>query len=60
MIKKGDKVKINDGWVDSGDDGFTWIAASDEEKGRLDIMPTNTGLAFPPISTVQHYMVSKL
>lgn len=60
MIKKGDTVTINDGWIDSGDVAYTWIAVSDEEKGRVDIMPINTGLAFPPISTVQHYMVSKI
>lgn len=53
MIKRGDKVEILPEFRDEGDEEFDWIAASDEEKGRVDISPTNTGLAITPIQTVK-------
>lgn len=59
-IKKGDVVKINDSWLGDGDDSFTWIATSDEEKGRIDICPMDINLPIKPIQTVMHYMVSKV
>lgn len=53
MIKKGDTVHIKPKWQDEGDSSFNWVAVNDEEKGRVDITPTNTGLNFPPICTVR-------
>jgi len=53
MIKRGDIVEILPEYQDEGDDTFQWIATSDEEKGRVDITPINTGLGFPPINTVK-------
>ena len=48
MIRKGDVVRIKPQWQDAGDDRFTWVALGDEDGGRVDISPINTGLTFPP------------
>jgi hypothetical protein len=53
VIRKGDKVQIKPEWQDAGDDRFVWVAVDDEEKGRVQIMPLGTGLAFAPIGTVR-------
>ena len=42
MIKKGDIVKIKKEWQDKGDDLITYIAADDEEKGRVTIEAITT------------------
>lgn len=57
MIRKGDSVKIKPEWQDPGDDKLEWIATDDEDKGRVTIMPTNTGLAIPPLQTVDVAML---
>lgn len=57
MIKKGDEVKIKPEWQDKGDDKFIWIAVDDEEKGRVGIMPINTGLTFAPWSIIDVSML---
>lgn len=36
-IRKGDIVTIRAEWRDAGDEQLTWVARTDEEKGRLDI-----------------------
>lgn len=59
MIHKGDKIRIKAEWMDPGDDQFDWVACDDESKGRVTIMPTNMGLTFPPIQTVEVRMVEK-
>lgn len=56
-IKKGDSVEIRPEWQDQGDSELQWEACDDEEKGRVTIMPTNTGLAYPPRQTVQVSML---
>ena len=57
MIRKGDTVKIKPEWQDPGDDKFHWIATEDEDRGRVAIMPTNTGLPIPPWHTVDVAML---
>jgi hypothetical protein len=37
MIKKNDIVTIKPEWRDAGDEKYTWVARSDEDKGRVDI-----------------------
>ena len=59
MIRKGDTVRIKSEWRDPGDELFHWIAVDDEEKGRVTILPTNTGLSLPPIQTVEVAMLER-
>ena len=56
MIRKGDIVTLREQYRDPGDH-FIYVAAEDshDERGvmpRLKIVPTDTGLAFPPVSVV--------
>ena len=55
MINAGDVVQIKKEWQDAGDDEFTWVAISNEEKGRVDITPIELEnvLRFPPVYTVR-------
>jgi hypothetical protein len=51
MIRKGDQVEIKPEWQDEGDSEYVWIAFNDEEKGRVDIVPTGPAWEswkFPP------------
>lgn len=57
QIKKGDTVHIRPEWQDQGDAAFHWVAVSDEDKGRVDISPTNTGLVIAPWQTVEVRML---
>jgi len=52
MIRKGDQVWILPEWQDVGDDSYTWIAVTDEEGGRVEIMPSNFEFAFAPVHDV--------
>jgi len=52
MFKRGNQVEILPEFQDTGDDGFTWVVLSDEEKGRVDIKPINIDLTIKPIYTV--------
>jgi hypothetical protein len=60
MIMRGDRVEILPEFRDQGDEGFVWIAVSNEEKGRVDISPVNIGLPIPPVQTVYTSWVRKL
>ncbi|MBI3230487.1 MAG: hypothetical protein HYZ45_10005 [Burkholderiales bacterium] len=53
MFKKGDRVEILPEFQDDGDDQFCWIVLDDEEKGRVDICPTNLDLPIRPRYTVR-------
>lgn len=53
MLKKGTIVSILPEYQDPGDNSFVWMAIDDEEKGRVDIAPLNSGLPLIPISTVR-------
>ncbi len=57
MIHKGDTVTIKKEWRDDGDEKLHWIATDDEDQGRVTIMPTNTGLTFAPMQTVDVSML---
>jgi hypothetical protein len=53
MLKKGTIVSILPEYQDPGDCQFIWATLNDEEKGRVDIAPLNSGLPLIPISTVR-------
>ena len=53
MLKRGDRVKILEGFNDPGDDDFTWIVQGDEEKGRVDIIPVDIAMQIKPVYAVQ-------
>lgn len=50
---KGDRVRILPEFQDEGDDDFVWVVVGDEEKGRVDISPINTGMKITPVQVVQ-------
>ncbi len=50
---KGDIVKILPEFQDAWDDEFTWVAVSDEEKGRVDISAVDSPLTIKPVHIVQ-------
>lgn len=53
MFCKGDQVEILEAYRDAGDEDFTWVAASDEQKGRLDICPIDIEMSIKPRYTVE-------
>lgn len=53
MFNRGDCVELLEEFRDPGDEEFAWIVVGDEEKGRVDISPLGTGMALPPVYTVQ-------
>ncbi len=53
LFMKGDVVEILREYQDEGDDQFIWIAISNEEKGRVDISPSDISMNCPPIYTVE-------
>lgn len=53
MIHKGDTVEILPAFRDPGDESFTWMALTDEEKGRVDIQPVDIGMNIRPIYTLR-------
>lgn len=60
MIKRGEGIEVLPEFRDEGGEDFEWIAASNEEKGRIDISPTSTGLVLAPIQTVKVEWVRKI
>lgn len=50
---KGQVVKIRPEFQDEGDDEYTWVVLSDEEKGRVDISAIDSLMKIKPIHTVQ-------
>lgn len=50
---KGDIVKILPEFQDAGDDEYTWVVLTDEEKGRVDISAVDSPLTIKPIHIVQ-------
>jgi hypothetical protein len=53
MFKRGDAVEILPEYQDKGDDQYHWVCVNDEEKGRIDISPSDINLRIPPVYTVQ-------
>ena len=53
LFLKGNIVKIRQEFQDPGDDEFTWIVLSDEEKDRVDISAIDSPLAIKRTQTVQ-------
>lgn len=58
-IRKGDTVRLKPEWQDPGDNNFHWVAADDEELGRVTITPTDIGLAILPLATVDVTMLER-
>jgi hypothetical protein len=50
---KGDIVKILPEFQDAGDDEFTWVVMTDEEKCRVDISAIDSPLTIKPVHIVQ-------
>jgi hypothetical protein len=59
MIKKGDTVEIKREWQDEGDDQLVYIAADDEEKGRVTIEALTTMFINPTQVVKVEWLVSK-
>jgi hypothetical protein len=53
MVKKFTKVTIKKEYQDDGDNEFSWVAMSDEEKGRIDIAAFPCDCSIIPIQTVR-------
>jgi hypothetical protein len=53
MFKKGDVISILPEFQDNGDDQFTWVVLTDEEKGRVDVCPVNSSLLMKPVYTLR-------
>lgn len=60
MFKHGDLVEILEQFQDDGDDQFSWVCVSDEEKDRVDISPLGTKMRIPPVYTVQTNQIRHL
>ena len=50
--KAGDLVEILPQFSDPGDDEFDWVVVTDEEKGRVDLVPTNHTMTVKPVYTL--------
>lgn len=48
MVRQGTTVQLKPEYMDKGDENFVWVAATDEDDGRVLIAPHGTGLAIPP------------
>ena len=59
MIKKGDIVEIKKEWQDEGDDQLVYIAADDEEKGRVTIEALTTMFINPTQVVKVEWLISK-
>jgi hypothetical protein len=52
MFKHGDPVEILPEYQDEGDDPYSWVCVTDEEKGRVDISPLGKKFGIPPVYAV--------
>jgi hypothetical protein len=57
MIRKGQIVHIKQEWQDAGDDTIVFVAANDEDGGRVEIIATNLGLHIAPRQIVETRML---
>jgi hypothetical protein len=58
MIKTGDIITIKPQWQDADNARFTWVARSDEEHGRVDILAVELAyMAVWPVQTVRSDMI---
>ena len=53
MLKKGTVIRIKKEYQDHGDNQFSWVTMSDEEKGRVDIAAFPCDWSIIPIQTVR-------
>ncbi len=57
MIRKGQAVHIRPEWRDAGDEEFVWIAAEDEDGGRVRVIPDMPEFRFSPSTVVEVRML---
>lgn len=61
MIRKGDRIAFRPEYMDAGDEGLTFIARCDEEKGRIDVSALELQfLPIWPMQTVHVDMISEV
>ena len=61
MIKKGDRITFKPEYMDAGDEGLTFVARCDEEKGRLDVSALELqSLSIWPMQTVHVDMIAEV
>jgi hypothetical protein len=53
LFVKGEVVRILPEYQDPGDEEFTWVIVTDEEKGRVDISPVDIPMNIKPWTTVK-------
>lgn len=51
MIKKGQRVSFKPEWRDPGDEGIVFVAAEDEDGGRV-LITAEIGLTIKPVQVV--------
>lgn len=51
-FRRGDAIEILPEFQDAGDDIYAWVVVGDEEKGRVDITPSNIDLHYKPVYVV--------
>jgi len=53
-VTAGQIVRIRPEWQDEGDDLLTWMSLDNSTDGSdVRVVPTNTGLRFPPVSLMR-------
>lgn len=57
---KGEVVRLLPDFQDPGDDEFTWVVMTEEEKERVDISPVDIPMNIKPWSTVQVTWIEKI
>jgi len=60
LFAKGEVVRILAEYQDPGDEEFTWVVMTDEEKGRVDISPVDIPMNIKPWSTVQTTWIERV
>ncbi len=60
LFAKGEVVRILPEYQDPGDEEFTWVVMTDEEKGRVDISPVDIAMNIKPWSTVQTTWIERV
>jgi hypothetical protein len=60
LFAKGEVVRILPEYQDPGDEEFTWVVMTDEEKGRVDISPVDIPMNIKPWSTVQTTWIERV
>jgi len=61
VIKKNDRITFKPEYMDAGDEGLTFVARCDEEKGRIDVSALELqSLTIWPMQTVHVDMIAEV